>query len=82
MGATNVDVLTKLDEKMMRLVERTRGVLTGSNNKSWLDNPLSVSCHAGGLRAMGALVRWVRKQVRVIKCVRSSRGHVEKVMSR
>ncbi len=46
MGATNVDVLTKLDEKMMRLVERTRGVLTGSNNKSWLDDPLSVSCHA------------------------------------
>lgn len=41
MGATNVDVLTKLDGKMMRLVERTRGVLTGSNNKSWLDNPLS-----------------------------------------
>lgn len=50
MGATNVDVLTKLDGKMMRLVERTRGVLTGSNNKSWLDNPLSVSCHAGGER--------------------------------
>ncbi len=61
MGATNVDVLTKLDEKMMRLVERTRGVLTGSNNKSWLDDPLSVSCHAwwrargGGLRTMTEL---------------------------